>query len=288
MHSGPQPADVLGKSTECGYFLVEGVLSDITVEMGTENLLAKVDQRYRGKAALTGVAAAAGDLFGSVASSAALAMYDGEDTQNFMAMLDGQVLCGQFGGAEHLPQGRSIRAVVERFENVLVAKAILDPAQGVLWIRWACGTEAEAAANWRWTRWIIGLGILLAAAFAPMKGFGWEFFLLSSLAWVALILPFGFSNALASLSDPSTRCFDLLGFKDPGKVDLGSHKLAMTTQENYLKAARATPATPKPEFMNPSEAESRDIYDVKQAVADGRVAFREEFSEGSMTPAGKS
>lgn len=266
-------ADAEGEEAECGYFVVEGVLSELSVELGTTNLMAKVDRRYRRKAALTGAAASAAELFGSVASSAALAMYDGEDTQNFIGLLNGQVICGQFGGAERLTEGRVVRAVVERFEDVLVAKAILDPTAGLLWIRWACGTQAEAAANWRMTYWILGLGVLLAAVFAIREGFA--FFLLSSLAWIALIAPFGFSNALASLSDPSTRSFDLLGFNDPGKVDLSSHKLSLTTFKAYRHAEKVKPDLPMPKFLFLAEFETRDIYDLSQALADGKVSFRD-------------
>ena len=273
-------ADAEGEVAECSYFVVDGVLSELTVELGTTNLMAKVDLRYRRKAALTGAAASVADLFGSAASSAALAMYDGEDTQNFIGLLNGQVICGQFGGAERLTEGRVVRAVVERFENVLVAKAILDPTAGLLWIRWACGTQAEAAANWRMTYWIMGFGVLLAAVLALREGFA--FFLLSSCAWIALIAPFGFSNALVSLSDPSTHSFDLLGFKDPGRVDLGSHTLSLTTFKALRQAEKVKPDLPMPKFLLLGEHQTRDIYDVSQALADGKVTFRDPAFSASI------
>jgi len=95
---------------EGGPFLLEGKLTNLQWERGSQNLLEKVSKHYKRNAVVTGAGAAVGDLFGQVANSAMLAMYDGEDTQNFMCLIDDQVACGQFGGAEQLPVGSRIES----------------------------------------------------------------------------------------------------------------------------------------------------------------------------------
>ena len=124
-------------------FVIEGKLTHLHWELGSENLLAKVDKHYKANAALSGAGAAIGDMFGQVANSAMLAMYDGEDTQNFMCLIDDQPACGQFGGAQHLPEGENVKAVVSRKGGVLYVHAVMDTDNQIVWIGFPRGTRAE-------------------------------------------------------------------------------------------------------------------------------------------------
>lgn len=147
-------------SAEDEPFFVEGKLTELHVELGKENLLAKVDEHYRAKAVGTGTAAAVGDLFGQAANAAMLAMYDGEDTQNFVCLIGSQVMCGQFGGAEMLREGDSIKAVVSRKGDVLYARAVMSPSRGLVWIAHSWGLKAERWANLKLALWLFCFAML--------------------------------------------------------------------------------------------------------------------------------
>ena len=138
-------------------FLVEGVLSNLQYEQGTANLLAKVDKHYKRNAVVTGVAAAVGDLYGQAANAAALAMYDGEETQNFICLIGDQVACGQFAGAESLPEGETVKAAVSRKGDVLYVHAVMDEKKELVWIQHPWGTTAEV-----WVNIKLGIGAYLA------------------------------------------------------------------------------------------------------------------------------
>src|ERR1700712_388143 len=127
--------------------LIEGVLTELHVEFGRQNLLEKIDKHYRGKSVLTGLGASVGDMFGQVGNAAALAMYDGEDTQNFACLVDDRIVCGQFGGAEFLKVGNRVKAVVAKRGDVLAAAAIMDERQGYLWIGDLGGNLSELICN---------------------------------------------------------------------------------------------------------------------------------------------
>lgn len=137
-------------------FLIEGKLTNLHWELGRENLLAKIHKHYRGSSVVTGVGAAVGDLFGQVANSAMLAMYDGEDTQNFLCLINDEPACGQFGGAEYLPEGGNVKAVVSRRDGVLVVHAAMDEAREMVWINHPYGKRAEM-----WENVKIGLSFFL-------------------------------------------------------------------------------------------------------------------------------
>jgi hypothetical protein len=109
-------------------FVLEGVVRELHVVDGRENLLQQINKHYRGESALTGTAAVAGDLFGQAANAAMLAIYDGENTQNFVCLVDGQVVCGQFAGAQLLKEGHRVRIAGERSGDVVGEGDVLGDA----------------------------------------------------------------------------------------------------------------------------------------------------------------
>lgn len=106
-------------------FVIEGLISELQVAPGKENLLQQLDKHYKGQAALTGAGAIAGGMYGQAANAAMLSMYDGEDTENFLCLIDGQVMCGTFGGASKLPEGSKVRAVVQDIAMCSSPEALL-------------------------------------------------------------------------------------------------------------------------------------------------------------------
>ncbi len=159
---------------EEGPFLVEGKLTNLHWERGSANLLAKVSAHYKRNAIVTGAGVVVGDMFGQVANAAMLAMYDGEDTQNFMCLIDDQVACGQFGGAEQLPEGGRIKAAVSRKDGVLYVHAAMDEERGLVWINHPWGTRAEMWANFKlgWYLFMFGCLFLSVMTYFIGPGFG--------------------------------------------------------------------------------------------------------------------
>jgi hypothetical protein len=130
-------------------FVIEGVITELQVALGRENLLAQIDPRYRAGSAATGLGAALGGFHGQVAAAASVALYDGEDTENFVCLIDQQVMCGTFGGASKLPVGKKVKAVVSKHGDVLIARGILSEDAGWVWVPHAWGSKAERMANFK-------------------------------------------------------------------------------------------------------------------------------------------
>jgi hypothetical protein len=258
---------------EAVIFLIEGVLTDLHVEAGTENLLKKIDQHYRSKSVLTGMGAAAGDLFGQAANAAMLAMYDGESTQNFACLIDGQVLCGQFAGAQLLEEGSRVRVAASRSGNVIVARGILDEKQGLVWIEHAWGKRAEANENWKLAAWtFLAANVCWAVAYlfvADNVGFiesqSWG---VLSIGVVCFCVALWANRDMQLLASSSTEVFRLLGFSEPERVNLNNHLLYGVVTFGPMENRKNRPLVAE---MSPDEL--RNVYDYKQAVEDGKLSM---------------
>ena len=254
-------------STEIGAedgapFVVEGVISELHVSYGKQNLLQQLDKHYKGKSALTGLGAIAGDMYGQVANSAMLAMYDGEDTENFICLIDDQVLCGTFGGASKLPVGQKVKAVVLKQGDVLKAQGIISESMGLVWLSYPLGWKAERAANFKLAWWLFVWGIVGTLLFSGiMLGYGtnnyWEAFKISFFGGGAILLVLAFwnSSTMNALADPATEVFRMLGFAEPEKVNLNSYRYGIV---HFGK-------------LNERQAQHLSIHCYKKAVEDGKV-----------------
>jgi len=107
-------------------YLVEGTLSELQIAPTTVNLLEKIDGNIKTKSTVAGAAAVLGGMYGMVANSAAIALYDGEETYHFAGALDGQVICGTFQHAENIKNGDRVKAVVSKRGDVLFAHSIMN------------------------------------------------------------------------------------------------------------------------------------------------------------------
>jgi hypothetical protein len=262
-------------------FLVEGFLSELHVESGTENLLTRIDKHYRGKAVLTAAGAAVGDLFGQAATAASLVMYDGEDTQNFACLIGDEVMCGQFGGAEWLKVGSRIKAVVSRRKAVLYAHALMDEKQGLLWVGHAWGSKAEARANWKIAWWaylfqLVGMTLLGAS----ILGLSDKFYLLVRVSFFGMAalcfgIAFWTTRTMRGLSDPSTEVFRLLGFANPESVNLNNHQIALVTSRDFRKEIKANEQAEPALGYDMAEHRRRNVFCYQRAIQDGKVAMVE-------------
>jgi hypothetical protein len=259
---------------EPGLFLVQGRLSEIHVERDRENLLQKIDQHYKGKAVITGAGAIVGDMFGQAASAASLAMYDGEDTQNFACLIDDQVMCGQFGGAEWLAEKHIVKAVVSKQGDVLFSHAVMDETAGTLWIGHPWGSKAESLANWKlaWFGFIFQfLCFVLFGYFLGTRNNDWTELLVLSIGGGGALC-FGMalwnSHTMQGLAEPSTEMFRLLGFASPESVNLNGYQLSLIS-ENSFKALGKT----RNQVIDMNEYQKKNVFYYRQAIEDGKLSL---------------
>lgn len=250
-------------------FVLEGTLNELHTEVGRQNLLGTVFKHYKGQGAITGVATATSDLFGMAANSAMLAMYDGENTESFVCLIDDQVVCGTFGGASKLREGGRVKAVVSRQNDVLVAHAILSDEQGYLWIKHPYGVQAERMANFKLGAVVAVITTVGTTIFdlisGPLEGFSHiEFTLMMAAATTALCLGMALwaNSDMKTLAGPSTEMFRMLGFSDPRKVNLNSYSYNLVRGDER-RAARER------------QHQYENVYCYKKAIEDGKIRMAE-------------
>lgn len=251
-------------------FLVEGKLTNLHWELGSANLLAKVSEHYKRNAIVTGAGAAVGEMFGQVANAAMIAMYDGEDTQNFMCLIDDQVACGQFGGAEQLPEGGRIKAAVSRKDGVLYVHAAMDEAREIVWINHPWGMRAEMWANLKLAlfAFLVGNGSFAIFWMLSGKGSFWDtmkYSLFGGLVLCSVMAVWAFKD-LKAIAGPSTEYFRLLGFADPESVNLNFPYHSAMRREHERKGEKIPNS-----WFSMSEYQYRNVYSVKEAVAAGKA-----------------
>ena len=246
-------------------FVVEGLLTCVHWELGRDNLSAKIDKHYKRQSVAASVGGAAGDMFGQATSAAAIAMYDGEDTQNFACMVGEQVVWGDFAGAELLPEGEEVKAVVVRQGAALCALSIMAPSRGLLWIKHPWGVKAEALANlrlaifgfvfgllcWAGGYWLLGLtesfwGHMASGALAA-------FLICSAVALWA-------NSDMKTLAIPSTEMFRLLGFACPDRVRLNGYMYFFFHQDEIVAKSS-------------SGYQFKNVYCYQKAIDDGKLAL---------------
>ena len=267
-------ATTLSDDSEPELFLVVGRLSEIHVERDRENLLLKIDKHYQGRSIVTGAGAVVGDMFGQAASAASLAMYDGEDTQNFACLIDDKVMCGHFGGAEWLIEDHVVKAVVSKQDDVLFAHAIMDEKAGTVWVSHAWGSKAESMANWKIAWWAFAFGMfgVVIATFFSGTGTWTKFETLLYAATGLGVMCFGMalwnSHTMQGLAEPSTQMFRLLGFAKPESVNLNGYQLSLLN-ENSFKALGKT----RNEINDLCEYQMKNVFYYKQAIEEGKLSM---------------
>lgn len=259
-------SEPIQKNTEANEpFVIEGVITELQVSLGKENLLKQIDRHYKGKSVLTGLGAAVGDLYGQAVAAASIALYEGEDTENFLCLIDDQVMCGTFGGASKLPVGKKVKAVVQKQGDVLVAEGILSESEGLVWVSHAWGCKAERGANFKiawWCFWFQLIGMFFMAGF--MDGFDSTFLggMLAISFFGGGTLCFGMalwnSSTMNALADPATEIFRMLGFAEPEAVNLNSYQYGIVHSHEVWDSHEI-------------RANYGNIHCYKKAIEDGKI-----------------
>lgn len=107
------------------YFILEGEITEIQTAATTINLLRKIEKNIEEKNLAGGVAAAINGMPGTLATSAMLSFYDGEDMHNFVGLVNGEVVCGVFDDADKIRDGDVVKLVVTRRGDVLHVHSLL-------------------------------------------------------------------------------------------------------------------------------------------------------------------
>lgn len=273
---------------ESEIFVIEGIIRELHVEEGRENLLQQIDKHYRGKSVLAGATAVAGDLFGQTVNAAMLAMHDGENTQNFAFLVDGHVVCGQFAGAQLLKEGHRVRIAGEQSGGVILARGILDEKQGWIWVGHAWGGAAEVAANWKIAAWCFGFAYIGLTIFSWLGGTGHRSFL-EVQVWIVLSSAFLCScvalwanKDMKKIATPSTEVFRVLGFAAPEKVNLNKYQLSLVESRKRMKLISskrkelregAFTLPPESPILGMESEQLRNTHDYKQAIEDGKLSM---------------
>ena len=218
------------KSNEEKLEVIDGTITDFYWDRGTVNLLEQIQQKSKAKNVAIGVAAAATDMYGIVASSAALAMYEGEDVENFVCRIDNSIVCGQFSGANHLKNGDTVKAVVTQQGDVFFTHAILRHADEVLWLPVGSymGSNADLRGNMRMARWgcsLVYMVLLILGYFmSTSKPIPTDIILIMIAIPPLLAFPVGFwvHNDMLPMAIRAERIFKALGF--PYREDLNMSK----------------------------------------------------------------
>lgn len=258
-------------------YLIKGTLTELHYDLSKENLLERVQSHYKSQAIASSLGGAISDLFGQAASGAALAMYDGEDTQCFACLIDDQVVCGDFGGAELLKNGEYINAIVSKEHGVLYAHALMSPGRQLIWIKHPWGNIAEIVANLKIAGWSFLFICLLLSIFAwAFNSSADEWLDTIKLAifgggGLVSILALWSIKDMRNISEPSTEFFHLLGFSKPGHINLNKYLEHFVRIKEHDKDPR-NENTHSPD-MDAAPYQYKDVYNYGEAIKDGKVVM---------------
>ena len=259
---------------ESGPFVIEGVITETHFAYGRVNLLEGILKGHKEQGLVTGIAGVLGDMYGQVANSAMVAMYDGEDTQNFICQIGEHVVCGQFAGSDKLQVGRKVRAVVTRRGDMLFAKAIVSPSQGFLWLGYSSGSKAEKMYNVRVAlgMWGWGMGICYVMTLFIRREMAFSLFMLS-MAVVSLLLVFCvtlWNPPMAGAAEETDQSLRMLGFAEPENAALLSYMfdIFLLRLSRELRLTGVSVGTPYVEASR-----GRNTFYYVQAILDSKLAW---------------
>lgn len=210
--------------TDSSMFVIEGTISDFHCSYTKENLFKELSKNNQATNAATGIMGVLGDMHGVAASSAMLAMYDGEDVYSFACLVDQQPVFGTLPNADGFRNGDHVKVAVTQQGDVLKAHAVLWPNEEVVWMPTSThmGPKALFRQQMRWaTNMLIGAFICLLI-FSCFVGFKFSFIFLVTLIAVILFYPMAYSvyRTMSPTGHAAAEVFKVFGFPDPEDFDL--------------------------------------------------------------------
>jgi len=237
-------------------YLIEGTLSELQIARTTVNLLEQIDSNVKAKNVVAGAAAVLGGMHGMVANSAAIALYDGEETYHFAGLLDGQVICGTFQHAENIKDGDRVKAVVSKRGDVLFVHSIMNAKTQEFYMPMNVFSSSDGLFRhcmrvaWGFTifGWVLFLSIGLFSGVITSPDDSLDdklklallFFVLPPL----LMFPFEYWTYRSIRGDKNeegdsygSAIFKVFGFPQPNKIDLMRHSDLSTGSDGGWYAA---------------------------------------------------
>jgi hypothetical protein len=209
--------------------VIVGRITTMYLTDGTVNLL----KGMQGKMLATGMAAAVEGMAGSVASSAMLAMYDGESVQHFGCYIGEDMLIGTFENIG-FGDGDEVKMIVTKLdEHAYFAHAVIRTSDDLLWMPFAISKGRLGVAMWIATMQLaIGLAGLAFLLFLQIfiKAFHshWDLILFMGPIIFAVGGIIGFLTYKSSTCDAlyMESILQRIGFKAPWRVNLSPYSEA--------------------------------------------------------------
>jgi hypothetical protein len=220
-----------------GLYLAEGVLTQLQIARTTVDLLGKIERNLHAKSIVSGTAAVLGGMYGVVANSAAIALYDGEDTFNFAGMLNDQVICGSFQHADKIRDGDQVRVVVSKRGEVLFTHAIMNARTQEFYMPLNVFSSSDGLLRHcmrvaMWTTvfgWIVFFGLaVMTGTFSDVDINYQKKVIFAVIMFVTpplIMFPFEYWTYHSMKGDSEEASyggaiFEIFGFREPNKIDL--------------------------------------------------------------------
>lgn len=208
-------------------FILRGKVSTLYITDGTLNLLDGLQE----KMLATGMASVVSNMAGSVAVSAMVGMYDGEDVQHFGCHVGDRMIIGTFQSVD-FQEGDEVHVVASPIdERVSFAHAVVRFSDGLVWMPYAI-----AKGRWKVARWLFIACIIETLFIASICGIAhlifdeitWSILLKFSPIQVVLCAFVGGGAFWSSLDDAkyAEEIMWRLGFKRPKSVNLSPFSTA--------------------------------------------------------------
>ncbi|GGY31170.1 hypothetical protein [Pseudoduganella albidiflava] len=244
--------------------VIEGIVTDLLVASEWDDLLDKISKHCRVGTAVAGGDAMQAGSYGRIPPSPGI-MGCGEYDDYFVCLVGQQVLWGGISGANKLPVGKKIKAVVEQHGDVLVARGMISEDTGLAWLRHVRGGTAERRNNFKVAWWWFCCAMVFEIPFVLLQDVDFGIGKLRVLGWGTLAtgapcLWFAIWDSinLNGVADETTEILRQLGFADPEHVNLGGY---LYKYRNFHEVMHGVE-----QFCN-----LNDVHCYQQAVKDGKL-----------------
>ena len=228
------------------WFVLEGVISEFRWAPGHENLLSESLQVGAEGNGLAAGAAAVLEMYGTAASAAAVATYDGEYTEHCSFNIDDRIVHSTFCGARKLRNGDIVKLVVSEVNpGNFFSHAVQRESDGLLWLPSlvSCGAAVALKDSIRSVLrsaifgWALISLILVTTTMLGDDSVSWgqTFFLVVVLGFLALGISFGTTflpgrpNKIAGAT--GSKIFKLLSFPDADEICMEYARLTFQNDE---------------------------------------------------------
>jgi hypothetical protein len=202
---------------------------------------------------------------------------DGDYRQNFVCLLDDQLITGNFFGAQWLKEGNHIKAAVSKKDKDLYVHGIIDKEEGLLWCVDPRGARVCFAHNLEdninYLKFMIYFYLLAFIILLIIDDYNYSLISFYGMFVLGNLILFAFFHAWTyysykEIETISTRIFKLFELKDPSNINLSGYCLYFTHvcgdyyKNNKLKTY---------EHLTMGHEIFADVYYYEKALKDGKI-----------------